>query len=63
MILYENITKSYLEGINAVADFTLSIAAGELLAIIGPSGCGKTTVLKMNISSRMRNKSAQIEQV
>ena len=47
MILYENITKSYLEGINAVADFTLSIAEGELLAIIGPSGCGKTTVLKM----------------
>jgi osmoprotectant transport system ATP-binding protein len=47
LILYENITKSYLEGINAVADFTLSIAEGELLAIIGPSGCGKTTVLKM----------------
>ena len=47
MILYENITKSYLAGINAVADFTLSIAEGELLAIIGPSGCGKTTVLKM----------------
>ena len=47
MIHYENITKSYLEGINAVADFTLSIAEGELLAIIGPSGCGKTTVLKM----------------
>ena len=47
MILYEKITKSYQAGINAVADFTLSIAKGELLAIIGPSGCGKTTVLKM----------------
>ena len=47
MIRYEKITKSYQSGINAVADFTLSIAQGELLAIIGPSGCGKTTVLKM----------------
>ena len=47
MIHYEKITKSYLPGVNAVADFTLSVAAGELLAIIGPSGCGKTTVLKM----------------
>ena len=47
MIHYEKITKSYLPGINAVADFTLSVAKGELLAIIGPSGCGKTTVLKM----------------
>ena len=47
MIHYEKITKSYLPGINAVADFTVSVAAGELLAIIGPSGCGKTTVLKM----------------
>ena len=33
MILYEKITKSYQAGINAVADFTLSIAKGELLAI------------------------------
>ena len=47
MIHYEKITKSYLPGVNAVADFTLSVAKGELLAIIGPSGCGKTTVLKM----------------
>ena len=47
MIEYEHIYKSYQTGVNAVSDFTLSIAQGELLAIIGPSGCGKTTVLKM----------------
>ena len=47
LIHYEKITKSYLPGVNTVADFTVSVAAGELLAIIGPSGCGKTTVLKM----------------
>ena len=47
MIHYEQIAKSYQAGVNAVSEFTLSIAEGELLAIIGPSGCGKTTVLKM----------------
>jgi osmoprotectant transport system ATP-binding protein len=47
LIQYENVSKSYQAGLNAVSDFTLSIAQGELLAIIGPSGCGKTTVLKL----------------
>jgi len=47
LIEYEHVYKSYQADVNAVSDFTLSIAQGELLAIIGPSGCGKTTVLKM----------------
>ncbi len=33
--------------LEAVADFTLDVAAGEFVSIIGPSGCGKTTVLFM----------------
>jgi len=31
----------------AVADFSLDIADGELVAFLGPSGCGKTTTLRM----------------
>jgi len=31
----------------ALADVTLSIAAGELVSIIGPSGCGKSTLLRI----------------
>jgi len=31
----------------AVADFSLDIADGELMAFLGPSGCGKTTTLRM----------------
>lgn len=28
-------------------NFSLSIAAGEFIAVVGPSGCGKTTLIKL----------------
>jgi putative ABC transport system ATP-binding protein len=45
-----NLTKTYEQGrvpVSAVADISLSAAAGEVLAIMGPSGSGKTTLLSM----------------
>jgi putative spermidine/putrescine transport system ATP-binding protein len=32
---------------HAVSDFNLTVAKGEMVALLGPSGCGKTTTLRM----------------
>ncbi|RWR10228.1 ABC transporter ATP-binding protein [Paenirhodobacter populi] len=43
----EHLTKEYNNSFVAVDNVTLTVGAGELLALLGPSGCGKTTCLRM----------------
>ncbi|WP_440119195.1 ABC transporter ATP-binding protein [Paenibacillus sp. QZ-Y1] len=47
MIQFDNVSKQYPDGTDALRQVNLQINKGELFVMIGPSGCGKTTMLKM----------------
>lgn len=47
MLKFEQVSKTYPNGYEAVKNISFEIEAGEILVLIGPSGCGKTTSMKM----------------
>src|SRR5881409_4052816 len=46
-IEFQDITKRYPDGFEAVKHLSLDVPDGELMILVGPYGCGKSTALRM----------------
>src|SRR2546423_1916886 len=46
-IEFQDVTKRYSDGYEAVKHLSLDIPDGELTILVGPSGCGKSTALRI----------------
>ncbi|MBP1860464.1 ABC transporter ATP-binding protein [Rhizobium herbae] len=47
MLTLRNLGKTYANDVRALEGFSLTVAPGEIVAVIGGSGCGKSTLLRL----------------
>ncbi len=47
MLSIERLSKTYSDGTCALMDVSVTVRAGEIVALVGGSGCGKTTLLRL----------------
>src|ERR1700679_724670 len=46
MLVLDRVGKRYPNGVHALAGVSVTVALGEIVAVIGGSGCGKSTLLR-----------------
>lgn len=46
-VIFDQVTKRYAGGVEAVKDLSMEIEDREFLVLVGPSGCGKSTAMRM----------------
>ena len=56
IIVFDSVSKIYLENSVALDDVSLKINEGEFVSIVGHSGAGKTTILKMLLAEEKPTK-------
>jgi NitT/TauT family transport system ATP-binding protein len=54
------VSKVFANGVQALANVSLDVQAGEFLSVVGPSGCGKSTLLRL-IAGLIQPSSGTIE--
>jgi len=46
-VIFDQVTKRYAGGVEAVSNLNMEIEDQEFLVLVGPSGCGKSTAMRM----------------
>src|SRR5215210_4057824 len=46
-VIFDQVTKRFAGGVEAVKDLSMEIEDREFLVLVGPSGCGKSTAMRM----------------
>ena len=46
-VIFDQVTKRYAGGVEAVKDLNMEVEDQEFLVLVGPSGCGKSTAMRM----------------